>query len=263
LIAIAYGIEVWQPLTYWRRAGLADCDQVWAISAHTAERMQAANGALANVVVLHNALDPFWAEAASAYQLHSHQAAVSGRRSLLTVSRLSTSERGKGHAAVIRALPRVAQEIPDVRYDVVGTGDLVPELRELTARCHVADRVFFHENIPDEGLHRFYSACDIFVMPSKKEGFGYVYLEAMYFGKPVVAGCADAGPEVVQHRKTGLIVEPDNIDELALTLISLLSDDARRREMGAAGRYVVEYIFSYNRFSEEVNLYLAQARSKT
>jgi glycosyltransferase involved in cell wall biosynthesis len=253
LIVMAYGIEVWCRLTRLRRIGLGMCDQVWAISWHTAGRMQAVNGPVKKASILHNALDPFWAAQAELQQ------APAATKSLLTVARLTRSERDKGHAQVIRALPEVLAAVPDVHYDVVGGGDLIPELCELAAECGVRERISFHGQVEDARLHQFYRDCSLFVMPSKKEGFGYVYLEAMYYGKPVVAGATDAGSEVVHHNRSGLLVDPDDHGAVAAALIRLLQDDRLRREMGQQGRRLVEQQYTFDLFKKRLAEYLTSA----
>jgi glycosyltransferase involved in cell wall biosynthesis len=258
-VLIAYGIDVWNQLPNLQRFGLSYCEQVWAISEYTAERMQNSNGGLNDVRILYNALDPHWEEQAALFnEKNILTSATSQIKSLLTVSRLSKTERDKGHACIINALPIVLEKIPDVVYDIVGSGELIFELQQLARKKGVEDHVRFHGYIEDEKLHGFYKNCDVFVMPSKKEGFGYVYLEAMYYEKPVITGVADAGPEVVRNYRTGLALDPDDEQALSIGIIELLTNDKNKEEMEVQGRLLVSNEYSFNRFQATLHQYLSE-----
>jgi glycosyltransferase involved in cell wall biosynthesis len=220
--------------------------------------MQMANGKPNNFRILNNALDPFWDEQVAKISVSQPPNPVNpARKSILTVSRLSITEHDKGHASVINALPLVLEKVPDLFYDIVGSGELVTELQQLAHRKGVEDQVRFHGYVDENKLHKFYRNCDLFVMPSKKEGFGYVYLEAMSYEKPVVTGIADAGREVIYDNLAGISLDPDDDQALASGLTELLMDDTRRREIGRQGRALVSDQYSYERFQTTIQQYLS------
>jgi len=175
-----------------------------------------------------------------------------GGRMLLTVGRLISSEPGKGVDSVIAVLPRVIEAIPDLFYVIIGGGDLQSRLEEMARESSVRDRVFFLGKLQLEQLKGCYSRADVFVMPSHQEGFGIVFLEAMAFGKPVIAGDHGGAPEIVQDGVTGFSVNPDDREALAGRLIQLLQDEALRTRMGEAGRQRVEEKFTFTRFEERL-----------
>jgi phosphatidyl-myo-inositol dimannoside synthase len=140
----------------------------------------------------------------------------------------------------------VAQAVPDVSYTIVGAGDDLPRLRALASASGVADRIEFKGALEHHELLDEYSSCDIFVLPSAKEGFGLVFLEAMAFEKPVVARAARAASEVVEEGETGVLVRDE--PELAPALIELLGDRDRASRMGTAGRRRLTAEFSLERF---------------
>jgi glycosyltransferase involved in cell wall biosynthesis len=112
----------------------------------------------------------------------------------------------------------------------------------------VTEQVRFTGRISDAELQSYFAACDLFALPSTGEGFGIVYLEAMYHAKACVAARAGGAPEVVEDGVTGLLVEPEGLSQLSSVLISLLQDDGRRTAMGQAGRIRLEREFSGESF---------------
>lgn len=158
---------------------------------------------------------------------------------LLTVSRLA--ER-KGQEQVIKALKSIRAEYPDTKYLLVGDGERRSYLEEVSRREGLADRVIFAGSLPGEDLAACYRACDIFVMTPRMlkdkgdvEGFGIVFLEANACGKPVIAGLTGGVAEAVSHGETGILVDPENVDEIANAIKRLLGDPGLCRKMGDNG----------------------------
>jgi len=123
---------------------------------------------------------------------------------------------------------------------VVGEGPWRKTWERLSHDLHLGDRVGFLGTISRRDLVDRYRRAAIFCLPSRQEGFGIVFLEAMACGKPVVAARVAAVPETVTDGETGLLVEPHDPEGLARALASLLSDSTRRHAMGRAGRQRVE-----------------------
>ena len=252
---VAHGVEVWQPLPLHRRVPLRRARGILAVSAFTAQ--QAVKNQYLDprdVFVLPPALDPNFVPATSA-----DDEIPPGRNVLLTVGRLISSEPGKGVDAVIRVLPEVLKRVPDLLYVVIGEGDLRPRLEQLAQQCAVQDHVFFVGRQESENLRRYYSRSDIYVMPSRQEGFGLVFLEAMACGKPVIAANFGGAAEIVQESITGFLVDPDSPGQLADRLIRLLEDEDLRKKMGAAGRQVVQQRYTFPRFEEGLTRILDQS----
>lgn len=240
-----YGIEVWKPLPLLRRLGLRWAGAATSLSEFTAQRLVTAQRlAAGRVVVIPPALDPDLSGSRSA----GSPPGIPSGKILLTVARLSASERYKGVDHVIQALPSVLQAVPGAYYVVVGDGDDRPRLEALAAEAGVRDRVVFAGTKTDEELAGYYAACDVFVMPSWGEGFGVVFLEAMSHGKPVVAANHGGAPEVVVEGSTGFLVEYGDLGALTSRLVGLLGDEGLRRRMGDAGRRRVEQHYTFERF---------------
>jgi phosphatidyl-myo-inositol dimannoside synthase len=144
------------------------------------------------------------------------------RRILLTVARLSASERYKGVDEVLSALPAVLSRMPSAHYLVVGEGDDRKRLEGCAADLGVRDNVTFTGHIDEHEKVAHYQLADVFVMPGSGEGFGIVYLEALACGVPVVASVADASQEIVRHPSFGAVADPADVAAIADTIVALL-----------------------------------------
>ena len=159
-----------------------------------------------------------------------------GPRAMLMVARMDAGEQEKGHRELIAALPSVLADVPLAQLVFVGGGSDAPALKQLGAASPVAARISFAGQVADARLEELYGAAYAYVMPSRQEGFGLAYLEAMNHALPCVACQDDGGADVVVHGETGLLVDqPIEQAQLISTLVRILSDEAMAREMGVAG----------------------------
>jgi phosphatidylinositol alpha-1,6-mannosyltransferase len=175
--------------------------------------------------------------------------ARAGGRVVLTVGNLV--ER-KGHDMVIQALAQIISLIPDATYLIVGEGPYRDDLDRLARATGVRDRVVFAGRVDADGLPDVYALSDVFVMPSRVrhaagdvEGFGLVFLEANACGKPVIGGRTGGIPEAIVDGKTGFLVEPESVADIADRLKTLLTDREVATEMGRQGRARVTAHFSW------------------
>ena len=179
------------------------------------------------------------------------------------VSRLTLR---KGQDQVIRALPRIAEEFPGVRFLVVGGGPDYDRLRGLARRKRVEDRVVFAGEVPYDELPMYFRAGDVFAMPNRTrkwglevEAFGAVFLQAAAVGRPSVAGDSGGAPEAVFDGETGLIVDGNETDEVAEAILELLSDRDRAEKMGRAGAERVRQDFTWDALSTRLRDLLTDA----
>jgi len=171
---------------------------------------------------------------------------------ILFVGRL---ESRKGIDILLEAAPGILKKYPNAVLDIVGDDTILrpdgttykSEFLKQRISPEISDRIRFHGRVEEEALRSFYHNCDVFVGPSRYESFGLVFLEALVFGKPVIASNAGGAPEVVTHMKTGLIVSPGDTEELSGALDTLLSNGALRSRMGKAARQDYE-----ERFTDQV-----------
>ncbi|MGQ9829140.1 MAG: glycosyltransferase family 4 protein [Roseiflexus sp.] len=144
-------------------------------------------------------------------------------------------------ADLLRAMPLVRAAVPGARAVIVGDGPEHARLRALAAELRLGEAVNLVGAIPDDDtVAQMYFQADVFCLPSVQEGFGIVFLEAMASGLPIVATTAAAIPEVVPHRRAGLLVPPGDVGALAKALIELLRTPDQRAAYGAFGMMQVE-----------------------
>jgi phosphatidylinositol alpha-1,6-mannosyltransferase len=250
MAVVTWGIEVWKPLPARRRWALQAADTVLAISCDTAEKVVEVQGvAPARVQIIPLALDPSFSATLDETQLTDGlPAKYPAGRILLSVTRLAASEDYKGIDIVIQALARLRSAVPDVQYVVVGDGDDRPRLERLSREAGVADCVHFLGRLEAPELKACYRNCDAFVLPSKGEGFGLVFLEAMAYGKPVVGGAHGGTLDVIEDGKTGFLVSHGDVQGLARVLEKLLLDAQLRRRLGEQGRARVLNQFCFDDF---------------
>jgi phosphatidylinositol alpha-1,6-mannosyltransferase len=190
-----HGIEAWGTRSSLQRLAVEAADLVLCVSRHTRSSvLNWASIAPERVVVLPNTVcENFKPDNA----ISSRTAwGLSGKRVLLTVGRMDSRERYKGHDRVIAAIPQLIAEGHDVVYLILGEGDDRARLEAIARKADIIDRVRFMGLVSQEVLLEAYRIADLFVMPSTGEGFGIAFLEAMASGTPAVglavAGAVDA-----------------------------------------------------------------------
>jgi glycosyltransferase involved in cell wall biosynthesis len=141
----------------------------------------------------------------------------------------------KDTATLIRAMARLEGQWPQLHLRVLGGGPELSRLRRLVQELGLEPRVTLEGPVPDATIREAFREAQIFVLPSKQEGFGIVFLEAMAAGLPVIAARAGATPEVVRDGETGILVPPGDPDALAQAIQHLLETPNKRRAMARAG----------------------------
>lgn len=151
---------------------------------------------------------------------------LEGKRVLLTLGRLAGEERYKGFDEVLGVLPQLP---PDVVYIIAGDGDDRPRLEASAKRLGLQERVTFTGFVAEEEKADYYSLADVYVMPSRGEGFGYVLLEALASGVPAVGSRLDGGREALRDGELGLLVDPSSPAGIAAAIREALADNGPRR----------------------------------
>ncbi len=220
-----HGIELRRRRGRSRSAALRRADRLVTVSRHTRRELAAfAPAAGPRSVVLPNAVhDRFRPGGGAAVR---ERLGLDRAPLLLTVARYDAGESYKGYDLVLRALPEVLARCPDARYLLVGRGDDLPRVRALARDLGVDRAVVCAGAVSDEELPAWYDACDLFVMPSKGEGFGLVYVEALACGKPVIAGNRDGARDALMDGRLGRMVDPDDPDGLVEVILEFLTGEA-------------------------------------
>jgi glycosyltransferase involved in cell wall biosynthesis len=145
----------------------------------------------------------------------------------------------KGHEHLIRAIASLSQEFPSVALDIIGEGPERESLEALARNLQLAGKVNFLGRQSRAQVAEAMRNCNIFALPSRYEGLGCVYIEAMSCAKPAI-GCRGQGiAEIIQEGTNGFLVDPENEPELAAILATLLRDPARSRDIGKVARETI------------------------
>jgi glycosyltransferase involved in cell wall biosynthesis len=238
------GVEAWKPLSRLQRMALERSHSILSISEHTAHRFREANPEFTaqRVYVCHPAVRDEIGRATRDEPLPAASFA-------LIVARMAAWERYKGHDLLITIWPRVAAEVPGARLMVVGDGDDRARLEARTAQLE--GLVSFIGRVSDEALTALYQQCAFFVMPSRDEGFGLVFLEAMRAGKACI-GAVGAAAEIIEDGVTGLVVDPGDPEQLLKAILRLFREPDTRVRMGQAGAARVTAQFTEAHFKRRL-----------
>jgi phosphatidylinositol alpha-1,6-mannosyltransferase len=188
---VAHGIDVWRPFGPLERWALRGTRRIFCVSDYTRYEIMKTCPRLRaeQLAVLPNALDPAFLIAPSPPRPSNHV--------IFTLTRLDSAETYKGVDQLIAALPAIRGELPDARLRVGGAGDDLPRLKALAQTQGLAEAVEFLGFVEESRLADEFNGCDLFALPSGKEGFGLVFLEAMAHGKPCLGARAGGVPEVI------------------------------------------------------------------
>jgi phosphatidyl-myo-inositol dimannoside synthase len=261
VVLVAHGIEVWQDLAWWKRQVLKRLHLILAVSQHTKTQMAAKQGiAEDNIKVFHNTLNPFFDIPKSFVkpkELLTRYKLTESTKILFTLARLSNAEQYKGYDKVIAALPLVLAKQPDVCYLIAGKADAKEQERitKLVEQLGLSNHVKLIGFVKQAELIAHYLLADCFVMPSRGEGFGIVFLEAMACGVPVVAGNADGSVDALQNGELGRLVTPDNATEIAESIVATLQQ-AQSPEEKAKLQYKMLQYFGFEQFKKNTKSWL-------
>ncbi len=257
LVLFIYGIDAWQPTPSWLVNSLAKRVRwVVSISATTAQRFRTwVSPRAQQLLVLPNAIHAEWYGPATKNPALLRRYSLEGKTVLMTLGRLVSAERYKGFDEVIELMPILIQTLPKLVYLIVGDGSDKVRLQQKVQSLGLADRVVFTGLIAEAEKADHYRLADAYVMASHGEGFGFVLLEAMACGVPVLASSKDGGREAVRDGQLGVLVDPGNADELRDAILQTL---ARPNGVVPAG---LEY-FSYANFEARTHKLVADVLSE-
>lgn len=257
IVVFAHGIEVWREIKIWKGDFLRKDCEIWAVSTYTALQMQQRHKVPAeNIKVLNNCLDPFLeipsdfrkpADLLERYTLKSSDPVV------FTLTRLSSSELYKGYDLVIETIPELVKMFPTIRYLIAGKADPSEQnrLSQLISENNLQDHVTLLGFVPEEELSEHFLLSDVFVMPSRKEGFGIVFIEAAACGCKTISGNQDGSVDALLGGKLGTLVSPTDknaIYEAMKANLSLLRTD----DSSAAVQKLCVDNFSYSNYYKKL-----------
>jgi asparagine synthetase B (glutamine-hydrolysing)/glycosyltransferase involved in cell wall biosynthesis len=237
---VAHGIEVWRPFSVAERLALRGARRIFCISDYTRGKLlEYCPLPPAKLVVLPNGLDAYF-DIADSPGPPVHPPIIA------TIARLTRFDVYKGIDTLIQALPQIRAAVPGVRLRVMGQGNDLPRLRQLTDQLGLQGAVEFLGFVSDEELQSQLRQCALFALPSKKEGFGLVFLEAMAQGRPCLGAQAGGIPEVLTP-ETGILVEYGDVAQIADGCVAAL-----RRSWDTQAILDRAREFAYPRFRERL-----------
>ena len=225
---LTYGKEVWEPLPNKYQQALKQATKILTISRYSRDRCCESNNLDPEKFQLLPCMvdgDKFIPGVKPIDLIEGYN--LQGSKVLMTVARLWSGDPYKGVDVTIRALPKILQFFPEVKYLVIGRGDDQPRLAKLAQDLGVEEKVVFAGFVPTEDLVKHYQLADAYVMPSQ-EGFGIVYLEAMACGVPVLSGDADGSAEPLQDGRLGWRVAYRDPEAVANGCIEMLKGEDKR-----------------------------------
>jgi glycosyltransferase involved in cell wall biosynthesis len=259
VVMILHGYEVFEPLPFSRKFLLRWCDGFWAVSYSTRKLFCEKQGVPPDrVKVIYHGIEPHWIiEGETALKLRVDRK-KDGDFTLkfLCVTRMRPHDIGKKVDVLLQAFSKVRIDHPHVHLTIVGDGERRYVYENLAKDLSLHQSVTFTGDISDQALYELYRNSDVFVLPSVKEGFGLVFLEAMAFGLPCIGAKATSVPEIIENERSGLLADPDHVDNLALQMARLADSADMRTKLGEAGRRRVVECFGFDRFAKNINSFL-------
>jgi glycosyltransferase involved in cell wall biosynthesis len=242
---ILHGMEAWERVSWLKRKAASGADAIVTTTRFTGLEFARANGlAEERLCVIALAL-------AEDETLPLESAKITNDFVLLAVSRLSTPDQYKGIDTVIRAVSLLVRDGMPVTLRIVGGGDDQLRLRRIAHELDVQDRVEFLGPVEQHDLASQYAGCDVFTLPSAKEGFGIVFLEAMRHAKPCIGARHGGIPEVIDDGVDGYLVDYGDSAQVAARIRELWQNPERTRAMGLAAQQKISNRYRFRHMQHQ------------
>lgn len=248
-----HGIDAWDRPNALVRKAFERARLITSVSRYTVARVREwAHVEPHRIRVLSNTFNVSMQESSARGEVDSRYA-FAGKPFIVTLARINTEDAFKGHGRVIEVMPEVRRRHPDLQYVIIGDGTGLPGLANQAAAAGLADCVHFTGHLPKPDVEHLLAAARAFVMPSTKEGFGIVFLEAAAFGIPVIAGNVDGSVDALADGRLGLLIDPTSPPALAEAIMKAVAGD-----IPPPPREVLE-LFSTDRFRAHLHALLESA----
>lgn len=222
-------------------------DRIQAISNFLADWARS-EGATCPIDVVPNGVD------LTKFQISNSKSQINSNPqiTIITTSRLVPKN---GIDILIRAVAELKPQIPNIKYQIqiLGSGPEEKKLKRLASELKINDRIEFLGNVNPDEVPKYLSQADIFVRPSRSEGLGSSFLEAMAAGLPIVATKVGGIPEFLKDYETGLFVKMDDPADVAEKISKLLADKALRKTLGEKGQRLVQEKYSWDKVALQMD----------
>jgi len=233
---LAHGIEIWKKFSDAKLKMLNQLDRIICVSEFTAQKiMDMHHIPQERIEVLNNCLDPFYHLSTQfdkpkalleRYHLNSEHLI------LFSLSRLSSSEKYKGYDHTIELFPKLLESYPNLVYLLAGKWDMAEKkrLEHLITENNLQDHIRMIGFVDEAELTEHFVLSDLFILPSKKEGFGIVFIEALASGLRVIAGNKDGSVDALRGGTLGVLIDPDNQGEILAAIGTHLGHKQTQQE---------------------------------
>ncbi|MEO8769668.1 MAG: glycosyltransferase family 4 protein [Ferruginibacter sp.] len=263
IVMFAHGIEVWGMMSDRKKKLMKCCDHIIPVSHFTSTKMQELHHFPATkCTVLNNCMDPFLPAIPGENETKRLRAAYGYKETdklLFTLSRLSSQEKYKGYDKVMEAMPLLKEKFPGIRYLLAGGYDKEEKkyVEALAEKLGLKDDVKITGFIPEEDLAAHFSIADVYVMPSLQEGFGIVFIEAMYYGIPVIAGNRDGSVDALCNGRLGILADPLDVIAIGDSIEKVLAN----RNAFVPNRELLMEAFDYENYKKKLETILEKVRA--
>ncbi|HYK76368.1 MAG TPA: glycosyltransferase family 4 protein [Daejeonella sp.] len=257
IIIYAHGTELWRSIRKWKSTFLKKNCEIWAVSSYTAQKLQDLYQVDSRqITILPNCLNPYLeipksfikpANLLYRYHLHASQPVI------FTLARLSSHDLYKGYDLVIECLPELIKSFPSIHYLLAGKADekekdrLQALIRKLGLETHITLTGF----LPEEEISKHFLLADVFIMPSRKEGFGIVFIEAAACGCKVIGGNQDGSVQALLDGKLGTLVHPEEKQSIIKAIRKNLNHPRTETEAQAIQKLCIEH-FNYQAYFQKI-----------
>ena len=245
---------MFEPVYGLKKKALQQADHLLAVSSYTKQQLISKQALHAEKIsVFPNTIDPYFqfpTEFSKPLYLQQRYGIAPHEKVIFTLTRLNSNEGYKGYDSLVNSLPALLERKIPFKYILAGKADAIElqRMHTLIKSLNLEQQVIMPGFIADEEITDHYLLADAFVMPSKGEGFGIVYTEAMACGLPVIAGNKDGSTEALQFGELGILIDPDSKEELTEALVNVLQ---QKHDPVQVQQKMLKY-FSFERFKERL-----------
>ncbi|MDN3586213.1 glycosyltransferase family 4 protein [Pedobacter aquatilis] len=254
---LAHGIEIWKKLSVSKLRILNQLDKIICVSDFTAQKIMVMHHIpIEKIEILNNCLDPFYylsTEFEKPKNLLDRYLLTNENIIMFSLSRLSSSEKYKGYDHTIEILPKLLEKYPTLIYLLGGKWDTIEKKRldELIINNNLQDHIRMVGFIDETEITEHFLLSDMFILPSKKEGFGIVFIEALASGLRVIAGNKDGSVDALKGGTLGALVDPDDQESLLTNICNLLRHVQTEKEKKILQEKCLE-AFGYASYRESI-----------
>lgn len=264
LILITHGIDVWGGISKSKKEIMKRADIILSVSNFTKKKIVDNHKIQEQkIVIFPNAIDPYFPIPKSLNvnnELKKRYKIDDDDFILYTLSRLRSTELYKGYDKVIMALSSVVKTHPNIKYVIAGKYDIAEKERVegIVKSYGMEGNVILTGFLNEEELVMHYQMADAYIMPSKKEGFGIVFIESLVCGTPVIAGNIDGSVDALLNGEAGTLIDPDDIDEIAAAVVEHIEHN-RKADVAERQRIVKKILdnFSFEKYKNRLESLLA------